>query len=363
MTSEEVRWESGSEFHWLQKDCCGLEPTVPDRALLYSCGRTAMASLLDFGMKELGWKRLWIPTYYCPEVVDTITATNIKICVYPDNPFDRAELPSMFESGDVVLVVNFFGLKNASEYEALFQAKVPIIEDHSHDPWSQWAQQSRADYVVVSLRKTLPIPDGGAIWSKTNAPVPQSPPMAGCNSPGVFEKLEAMLMKSVYLNGGNIDKNEYLPLFQKSADTLAQNTAEPTLRILGISKISAVVLRGFPWKEWRGQRQKNCSYLRDKIAEEKIKGVEIFGSNSSVICPFSLLVLFNDPAKRDRIKQRLMDQSVYPAVIWPLDHKRFWWTDERSCNLSARMLSLHCDGRYAQADMGKVAEIFYASCL
>lgn len=221
--------------------------------------------MLDFGMNELGWKRLWMPTYYCPEVVDTITATEIKVCAYPDNPFEKAELPSMFEPGDVVLIVNFFGLKTASEYEPLYKAGVAIIEYHSHDPWSQWTQQSSADYVVVSLRKTLPISDGGAIWSRVTAPVPQSPPRENCSSPGVFDRLEAILMKSVYLNGGNIDKNEYLTLFQNATDTLTQTTSVPNLRIYGMSNFRQLCCTDFPGKTGGNKGKKTAAFYATKF--------------------------------------------------------------------------------------------------
>jgi hypothetical protein len=40
-----------------------------------------------------------------------------------------------------------------------------LVEDHSHDPFSPWAVGSSADYAFCSLRKTLPVPDGGLLWS------------------------------------------------------------------------------------------------------------------------------------------------------------------------------------------------------
>ena len=40
---------------------------------------------------------------------------------------------------------------------------IVLIEDHIHDPLSDWSQSSNADYAVASLRKTLPVPIGAML--------------------------------------------------------------------------------------------------------------------------------------------------------------------------------------------------------
>ncbi len=87
----------------------------------------------------------------------------MEVVSYSNSPCDKVVLPTSVRKGDVLFIVNFFGLKAAGDYEKARELGIPVIEDHSHDPWSQWAIHSKADYVLVSLRKTLPIPDGGAI--------------------------------------------------------------------------------------------------------------------------------------------------------------------------------------------------------
>ena len=79
-----------------------------------------------------------------------------------------------------MLAVNFFGIRKGKAWQDwLSQHKdIILIEDHTHDPFSTWAQQSTAHYAMASLRKTLPIPDGAILWSpqKMSLPKPTSPP-------------------------------------------------------------------------------------------------------------------------------------------------------------------------------------------
>ena len=52
----------------------------------------------------------------------------------------------------------------------------------------------------------------------------------------------------------------------------------------------------------------------------------------------------------------LIEQRIYPAVLWQLDEipgHRERFADE--CALADRLLALHCDGRYSAADMQRVA--------
>lgn len=354
--TEVVRWESGSEYHWLPLSSDSTEPALPEKALQYSCGRTALTALLQFGIVTKGWRRLWVPTYNCPDVINSILSTGIELVSYSDSPCDKVVLPTNVKKGDVLFVVNFFGLKTASEYEESLEFGIPVIEDHSHDPWSQWAINSKADYVLVSIRKTLPVPDGGAIWSNIGSPMPEKSVSEVLRSLSYVAKTEAMLLKSIYLSEGNSSKQTYLDLFETAKMALNSETTLPKLQIAGISQLSKELLKHFPWRQWRELRIANYRYLLDKI-----------DLNSNIVClatdnlnaaSFSLVLIFADPGQRERARQCLIDKSIYPAIIWPLSMTDCTWSDERAVDISQRMLSIHCDGRYGQQDMDRIAKSF-----
>ena len=353
-------WEEGSEYHWINLPTFSEEEAYPSHALLYSCGRAALAELIKFGMVSLGWKRLWIPTYNCPEVVDTIFLTGIEVAVYFDTPFNEVSAPTNIRHGDVILVVNVFGMKSMADYTDIFQLGIPVIEDHSHDPWSQWAMESRADYNLVSYRKTLPLPGGGAFWSNTGSLLPDEPFETDGITAEIGEKLEAMLLKTIYLAGGISDKKKYLALYVQAKKRLDESVRADRNDKMSISEISRAMLNIFPWRAWRSKRADNHQHLLEQLSHQK--NMVILESNRMGTCPFMLTLLFGSRHKRDVVNQRLIERSIYPAIIWPLDRDNCEWAGETSIELSGRMLCIHCDGRYSTEDMDKVA-IALSECI
>lgn len=348
-------WESGSEFHWMQLAHGPSKPYYLTESILYSCGRSALAGILQYGREVLGWKRLWIPSYYCPEVVETIFATGISAKFYFDSPADRVIVPRDVLPGDAILIVNFFGVKIREEYEEFFRLGIPVIEDHSHDPWSLWAMQSQASYLTASLRKTLPIPDGGATWSNIGSPLPSQPSQEDQSSSVPAEKIEAMLLKSLYLAGKISDKERYLELFNSAKQKLCLSTVEQQCGEESISELSKGIFASFPWRAWRAKRLANYQRLRQRVPEQS--GMKILESNGQDVCPFMMTLLFPSRKKRDQMKNKLIEHSIFPAIIWPIEGNHTW-ASERAKILSGQILSIHCDGRYSLADMDKIAAIF-----
>src|ERR671922_295368 len=95
-----------------------------------------------------------------------------------------------------------------------------VVEDHSHDPFSPWALGSEASYAFSSLRKTLPIPDGGILWSPRGLDLPPQP---RGSADGSELKLAAMLVKGRYLaEGGDGLKKRFRRLQLEGEEALAR---------------------------------------------------------------------------------------------------------------------------------------------
>ena len=115
------------------------------------------------------WKRLFVPEYFCYKVIGAIRTTGIELVFYPDYPLADDETiinhRSNFVEGDVILRMNYFGLRSRRDNSNL---NVTVIEDHSHDLFSEWALNSNADWCIASLRKSLPIPDERNVYGLLN---------------------------------------------------------------------------------------------------------------------------------------------------------------------------------------------------
>ena len=342
------RWENGSEYHWLDIGTPQeSEPAPWSSGLLLFSGRDALRLLLRHGVEDRGWRRLWVPEYYCQHVAAALVRPDLELLSYPDHPLRSApDLPEG-RGGDAVLVVDYFGLR---EPIRVFRPDgVDLIEDHSHDPWSQWAQGSTADFCIASLRKTLPLTDGGVLWSPRGHPLPPTPRLTAQRRRAAATKLAAMILKAMYLDGHPVDRVEYRALALRGERGLA------VPGISAMSDVAGAILRSFPVESWRRARATNHALLASLVAEVGWANVLEPADDAGV--PFSFVVVLDTAERRERVRTRLIDASVFPAVLWPLE-ETVVPVGRDARELSRRMLSIHCDGRYGAADMGRVGDVF-----
>ena len=349
------RWEFGSQLHWMRFEPGGERgprPWEPNGRLVGS-GRDALRLLLH----EKRWKRVWVPSYMCQEVVRSLQTCPVDLACYADSPLetgpDLGKLP--LRSGDGVLIVNYFGLRRAVDVPAISVPDVQVIEDHSHAPSSLWAQRSTADFCVTSLRKILPIPDGGALWSPQGHELPDAPPVSPELGAGSTQRLGAMLLKALFLEGHPIAKPGFLKLFEQGEQCFDIGP------ISGMTQLSSEILSTFPNAEWRRIRREN--FRRFSAAFAQPRGVKILTPADNDDVPFSVVVVFDDADVRDRVRARLIEQDIYPSALWPLDEPLLPGVPDEHRELARRLFSLPCDARYGRHDLDRVAEAFRAEGL
>ncbi len=347
------RWEQGSDFHWLTY---AAEPASPlpwgKNPLFFGCARHVLRRLLQHGSVSRGWKRLWIPSYFCQEVLSSILSGNIELSLYPDCPGDAGPQLDGIETrpGDVVLLVNFFGLRHKGSIDRSHLRNMEVIEDHSHDPWSDWARTSNADWCIASLRKTLPLPDGGVLWSAAGHELPAAVPATAAHQRAALEKFTAMVLKGLYLEGYPVEKDTYLRLLHSGEHQLGEG------EVSGMLDWTRSLLSSFPVAKWRNLRRRNHQVLSAELSN--LRGVEVLQPRNGLsTCPFSGILLFDSPQKRSRVREKLIAARVYPAILWPLEKTPVAGVSQKEQDFSQRMLSVHCDMRYDETEMKYVTSL------
>jgi hypothetical protein len=347
------RWEQGSEYHLMpQRGESAKDLPWGETVACFGTGRDALRGLIADSQSKRGWRRLWVPSYFCQEVVASLQTTGIDLAVYPDGP--ECSTPDFryatFGRGDALFVVNFFGLRDEPTYDRVPRDAVAIIEDHAHDPWSVWARNSKADWCVASLRKTLPMPDGGVLWSPVDHPLPSEPASTDERQRASLEKLAAMTLKSLYLEGAFDGKELFRRLATSGESRIASG------EVSGMTDWSRALLRAFPTGTWREQRRINQRVLSSALSG--IPSVTVLQPQDAVDgCPFSGILLFDAAQRRDHVRERLMALRVYPVILWPLESPVVPGIPPENVDFSRRMLSIHCDMRYGREDMLRVAEM------
>lgn len=329
------RWEVGSDFD-LSFDVgqTGL-PWLGHPHSLWGSGRHALRALLRFGRRVHGWRRLLAPSYYCHDVL-AAARRELDVELYAWTPF--AEAPTIVTAGpgDVVLSLAPFGLP-----PTVRAVGGPLIEDHTHDPLAPAARWSRADYALASLRKTMPLPDGGVAWSPIGRDVPPEMLVTVRHATAALARLSAMSLKHAYLAGDGVDKTVFRALAIRGERTIA--VGPPS----GISPYSRARLGTIPLAGWRWARRRNLASFRDALGRPD--GVSL------VATPFAATLVLATPEVRDRVRAGLIAARIYPAVLWPLDHPAVHDVPAASRALASRILSIHCDQRYGPDDMRRVA--------
>ena len=333
--------EFGSDFHYI--DTYDSQQThltkVYKDAILLADGRQCIVVLI----RQFGWKRVWVPDYFCYEVIDTIKEqTGIEVLFYEDNPLLEADVEKLpFEQGDVLLRMNFFGIRGLRSNESI---RCPVIEDHTHDLLGHWALYSDADWCIASIRKSLPLPEGGMMWSPKGHRLNISMNPLDENERIAAIRWEGMKMKTAYLRGEDVRKDEFHKLYTETEgffDLAGPSLIDDQSRTIVEEKLDINL--------WEGAKQRNWLLLKNLVDKD---GLRVLEPEDEYCTLFSLVLLFPSEAKRDAVRKRLIEASVYPAILWAVPN----CTSENAKSFSGRMLSVHCDGRYTEEDMKELAD-------
>lgn len=338
--------EFGSDFHYIDTYNSGRAhlTDVFRGSMLLADGRQCIVALI----RQNNWQRLWMPDYFCYEVIETIKEqTGIEVKLYEDNPLNECKVENLsFIKGDVLLRMNYFGLRDVRRNKDI---PVPVIEDHSHDPFGHWALYSDADWCISSIRKSLPLSEGGMMWSPKGHELPEIPQSSEENEKIAAIRWEAMEMKSDYLAGIDVCKDEFRKKYTETEEWF--DTAEPTLID---ERTKQFISKQFDLNLWLGAKRKNWVLLSSLVNREHCK---VLNAEHESCTMFSLVLLMENKERRDALRKDLIDKCVYPAILWKVPES----ASEESKSFSERMLSIHCDGRYNEEDIKQLADILNKS--
>ena len=324
-------------------------PWGADR-VLFASGVDALRGLMEHGRATRGWRRLWVPSYFCQEVLRSLLTAGLQVRLYDYGPEDTCSLGSRIraEPGDVVLRVNFFGLRGRLSTDGIDRSCVEIVDDHTHDPWSDWAYTGDADWCVVSPRKTLPLPGGGVLWSPRRHPLPAPSPVTDARRIATFEKFAAMVLKQFYLQGHRLDREVSSRLSDAAEEHMSSD------EVSGIPEWISDLLNCFPVQEWRERRRDNCRGVsRVLTGLPWLRVLEADGDGGT--CQFAGVVLFDSEERRDLVRQALIARRIFLTVLWELDDAAIPGIPEQHRRFSKTLLCIPCDARYDRATVETVS--------
>ena len=283
------------------------------------------------------FKSVLIPEFICESVIERFNKS--KIVFYKINKDCTIDTDDLLEkiSTDIdgVFIMHYFGAIQPSKTlerikSACDKFNVKIIEDTTHSIFS--AKSTIGDYMIASVRKWFPIPNGGVLYSKED--------LSGYDLPLSTDnlKVSAMVLKDLYLNSGYDYNDDYRNIFIECERRL-DDDPKPKL----ISDLSRFILSCFDVGVLIEKRKTNYKYLSNKLSELGLLPTVKLGDG----CPFVLPLRVNN---RDEFRKYLINNKVYCAVHWPKDE--YFPSARQTALLNAQtLISLPIDQRYGVDDM------------
>lgn len=308
------------------------------------CGRDAIRLIA----KNLKSNVVLLPSFCCESMISPFQDCNKEIRYYKiksDFSIDTDDLIKKADCDCSILIMNYFGLNKTDKIIneiRLLSFNVEIIEDFTHialDIVDLFNYQ--VDYYVCSMRKWMPIVEGGIIITNKNL----GKINYWENNKFSENRKKGFSIKNKFLNfvKDDLNKNEYRRLFDEADLSLSNDK-----RIMQASDESVKYLQRINYLEIYRQRSNNYSILYDMLKEFDCLLPKI------ETCPFNFPVnVFN----RNNVQKNLSNDNLYLQVIWPINDKQKECCKE-AFYISEHILCIPIDQRYNSNDMMQISKLF-----
>ena len=214
-----------------------------------------------------------------------------------------------------------------------------VIEDTTQSLFSK--HESIGDYMVASVRKWMPIPMGGVLYTQKNNPLPSTEELQKCED---NTRAYGMILKNLFLKNALDCNREYRRIFIECEEKLDESD-----EIVLMSDFARFIVSCIDIEQMIQVRKKNYKKLLAELGKLGIKPVNVLSESD---CPFVLTIRV---ANRNELRTYLMEKNIYCAVHWPFDriHREQRKMAERN---SETLISLPVDQRYGNDEMQYLAD-------
>ncbi len=355
-------FKGGSDFRLLFSGRTAIDYVLLD----YFYGKDA--SDKEFSKDSVGQnligagKTVYLPSYSCYSMLQAFIDRGFKLEFFdvefkPGGGLDY-HIDTDFPA-HVFLAMPYFGFKAGSmdpHIEAFKEKNVLVIEDITHRFLSGMNHCPSSDYLIVSLRKWLPLLSGGVAVKMEGsfADFPLSSPSENI----IRKRFEAMKLKGRYLSGlqdgpeadstdGLKMKEEFLALYHES------NTAwTGDYSLVEMDSLSVRFLAEADLPAIAEARRRNAGYLARNLIEIPGHLQAIFPEFDSENDAPLFYPLMVTPKLREGLRKHLIDKKIYCPVHWPLSKEHRIKKENKK--LYDSELSLICDQRYGPREMARI---------
>ena len=308
--------------------------------ILTDTGRSALALALLEIKRKYSIKKAWLPLFSCHSISHTFSHCGFEINYYGmGSNLNNPNGLSKVINNAVIFFIHYFGKKNNEMIDFLNDIKdrnqkIIIIEDLVHTCLSsQFGEYG--DYSIHSLRKFLPVPDGGILTSRTEV---------SCNFEEPNENFISYKVLSKLLRGFTEYDEIYLEL-EKKGESIIDSKIVPR----EISNFTKIIFQKININSIQSRRIKNWKELNVKIRNnDSLSFTPLFNYLSDGEVPLGFPVLVK--GCRDNFRKYLITNNIYCPIHWELKHiksNRYY----EDVSLSSRILTIPIDQRMGSIEI------------
>lgn len=311
-------------YFGLELDRRGGNPHAAARAL-----NSARNCLLYFLLARRP-RRLHLPAYLCDSMLEPLQQAAVDFDFYNvDSALEVAGRPELGRD-ELLLYVNYFGLKNAYCRQLAAQFGTALVLDNSQALFSPPLACAANLY---SPRKFFGVADGGYLY---------------CDA-GIGQALEQdVSWDSVRHLVGRVDVGaaDFLEEYRRSEQRLA---GRPLRRM---SRLTEAILDSVDYERARLARQSNFRFLHAALGPSNRLRIDTSEIDGPMVYPYWT----DDPS----LRQRLLARKVYVATYWSEVLHRRGEASAVEKSLAAQLIPLPVDQRYGLGDMQSILDVVAA---
>ena len=298
-----------------------------DSVRFYSLARYALLQALQLAGVSQGC-RVMLPSYICRDLLAPISQLQATVVWYDvDKQLRPATHSDNWPCAEVVLAINYFGFPQDLAPFCAYAARTgaTIIEDNAHgflsrDGDGKWLG-TRMSYGLFSMRKTLRIPDGAALWVNDPAAQKCLIPQLNFNGSGfnpaqlyksrmrrmpIIGDLLLSISTALTRRVRKLLTGKELPLQDPQSENELPSGANPWSGLLGVLRsvdVSAEIAR-------RRQAYAACAAIASNA------GIYPVFNEMPVLCaPYGFP--FRSDAEGRQIMQDFADRNGFDLITWP----------------------------------------------
>lgn len=314
--------------------------------LLLTNARSGIRVLVD----KLDCSRVWVPSYLCPSIIQSIDQSRVDIAYYAVNAALHIATDSWLQDvheGDLVMFIDYFGFPAEENLAAEAKRRGAwVLEDASQALLTSVNLHS-ADFILYSPRKFVGVPDGGILVATSgheiSGPLMKPPPDSWwlCS-------LEAAIRRREF-DECHIENRwfDWYVRSKKASPAGPYRMSELSQRLL----VSA-----FDYDAVASKRIRNYKLLLTELGD-----IAVFRDLPAGVVPLGFPVCLRN---RDAIRKAMYHRQIYPPVHWEIRGvvpEQY----EDSFDLSQHALTLLCDQRYDECEMIAMIDVLrshWADC-